>query len=671
MQKRQLLVTIVALILGVLTYIGSAIGIQSPTVLAHSFVIGSGPVDGSTVSTVPAAIHIYFNTPISPISTAQILAVQDGKLVDVTGSPSRVSPSNPRQLDTPIKTPDSTSQGSYEVRWVAVSTTDGHTTNGLIGFNVGFSSTGLSGTPTPGPITSNNLDGTGGIRVFDFINILSVAWDWLVLMALTFWIGFLIAERLIFARMDRTLALLESTRKQSLSLQGLCLAVLLIGEVVTLILRSVRLDKTLDGNVHLDTLLQLITQTNYGTLWAIRILIIVIALGLLRWTNRSIPTLPMTIQGQRALTRSDALRARTTQELPTGTPKTPTKEQLERAQAAPMLSLSQHYTPLWLLLAGALLLTRVLSGDAAQILQPRISAVTFDWLYALAQGIWFGGCAYLGYILLPLLSALDRDRHADTLLAIQRRFTPFYIASIGILLVSGLFLSEASISNIQQFLSDSYGRTLLVKIALTLIVFALALYTLFGPGRKLTRQALLLPVVGADLPVRRVRQTSLENTGRNLKLMVSVQSWLGAGILLCMALLSFYAPPIVFPNIDYTTTTATQTTPQAKTQTKQAGDLSVSLQVDPAKVGSPNIVILQINDSGGKSVSNATVQLTTNMDIMDMGTAYATINGGNPTYKATFTEAQAFSMGGNWDIDVSIQRPGQATVQTRFKVLLT
>ena len=68
---------------------------------------------------------------------------------------SHVASNNPQELDTPLLT--QLPEGSYTVRWTALSTTDGRATHGVIGFNIGHSSTGLPGQVILGPSTSNIL----------------------------------------------------------------------------------------------------------------------------------------------------------------------------------------------------------------------------------------------------------------------------------------------------------------------------------------------------------------------------------------------------------------------------------------------------------------------------------------------------------------------------------
>ncbi len=130
---------------------------RTPVALAHAFVIGSDPVDGSTVSSAPAVVRIFFNEAIGPGSVAHVFA-PDGHVVDA--APSSISRTDPRELDTPLATPGSLPQGGYTVRWTALSDEDGHTTHGVIGFNV-LAAGGREGPRSPGTRKGQSLDKSG------------------------------------------------------------------------------------------------------------------------------------------------------------------------------------------------------------------------------------------------------------------------------------------------------------------------------------------------------------------------------------------------------------------------------------------------------------------------------------------------------------------------------
>ena len=324
---------------------------------------------------------------------------------------------------------------------------------------------------------------------------------------------------------------------------------------------------------------------------------------------------------------------------------------------------------------GLILLTLALSEDVTQLAQAHVSAVILDWLFLVAQGVWFGGAAYLGFVLLPLLPTFEPELHARSLVTLIQRSTPLIAGSIVVLLVSGLFLAETSLSSVQQFFTDPFGRALLVKIMLVAVMLLVSAYTLFFLTPQLRRQVLLVHVVNTEMPARRTRQAALERNERRLKVTTRSLAYLGAGVLLCAAFMSFFAPPIVFPAIDYTNGSSTNTAPSTTNtqviQTKHTGNLTVSLQVIPARVGYATTVIVTLSDSNGNPITDAQIQININMVTMNMGTASATIKSGDPTYVAVFNKDETFSMPGLWDIALKIQRPNQTPVQESFQVTFT
>ncbi|MGH2480994.1 MAG: copper resistance CopC family protein, partial [Ktedonobacteraceae bacterium] len=251
-----------------------------PTAEAHAFVIGSDPIDGSTISKAPAVVWIFFDAPIASNSQAKVYTFPPGGPASgllVNAGQSSINAHNSRELDTALLPASKLPLGGYEVRWSALSLTDGHTTGGLIGFNLGQSSLGVSGVPLLGPSTSNY------VPQLSLQGILAVAWDWLVLLALFFWIGILVSEYFIIPRAAPA-HFLTQTRKRSASLQVLCLAALLAGEVINLVLRATTFTSTVGNNgISLDMLNWFALHTTYGWLWLVRVGLLALALLLLGW----------------------------------------------------------------------------------------------------------------------------------------------------------------------------------------------------------------------------------------------------------------------------------------------------------------------------------------------------------------------------------------------------
>lgn len=672
-----------------------------PLAAASAFVVGSDPVDGSTISTLPSIVRIYFNAPVASLSQAEIYAFPPGGSANgelVNARHSIINTTNTRELDTPLLAASKLPEGSYEVRWTAVSLTDGRTTNGLIGFNLSQSSSGLAGTPTLGPSTSNNFP------QLDLQGILSVAWDWLVLLALLFWVGILVTDLFIIPRSSPEVFQLLS-RRHSRSLQAFCLGALLAGEVVNVILRATSFTQMLgQGGIDPDVLTTLIFSTSYGYFWLTRVVLLLLALTLLWWFRyrtsqpQDVASRPATSKrlGQLrqqarmeasaelpAITRSLPVPARS-QARVTGavvtnaspargnTSSLPRPNGDAEAHELSLRELSPWALVSWLTLASLLILTLALSNDVIQLVPLPISAGIFLWLTLAAQAIWFGCLAYLGITVFPILPVSDPDHHAEILVNILKRATPFVLFAIGVLLVGEVFLSEATIHASSQLIDTPYGVALLFQLSLLVLALLFTCYLLFFLLPHLQRQTVLLPVVDAELPARRTRKFALSRTTAVVRRVLHALTGLAAVALVCMALMNFFAPPVVFPAVNYAALVNQSSTgngASSASQTQRAGNLSVTLQVLPGRVGVANTIILSVSNAQGKAVTNATVKLRLDMEIMNMGTTSATAQESNTVYIATLKAGQGFTMAGSWTVQVEIDQPGQQPVQLSFQVM--
>jgi Cu(I)/Ag(I) efflux system membrane fusion protein len=99
---------------------------------------------------------------------------------------------------------------------------------------------------------------------------------------------------------------------------------------------------------------------------------------------------------------------------------------------------------------------------------------------------------------------------------------------------------------------------------------------------------------------------------------------------------------------------------------KKAGDLTINFETQPAKPKlGENVAKLKIRDVKGNPVPNATVNVAFAMSMPGMApgqTAAKHVKDG--VYEARINLAMA----GPWEITVSVQRPGQKSVQERFTV---
>jgi methionine-rich copper-binding protein CopC len=98
-----------------------------------------------------------------------------------------------------------------------------------------------------------------------------------------------------------------------------------------------------------------------------------------------------------------------------------------------------------------------------------------------------------------------------------------------------------------------------------------------------------------------------------------------------------------------------------------AGGMTVTLTVDKTSAG-PRALTATFADSSGAPITDATVQFSAQSLDMDMGIAQASATMTSPgQYAGTVN----MGMGGNWQVDVGVVRPGQPEVVIRYTVALT
>ena len=152
-----------------------------------------------------------------------------------------------------------------------------------------------------------------------------------------------------------------------------------------------------------------------------------------------------------------------------------------RASVARMLSLCA---------LGGVGLALASSGHAATA-SPRWLMSSAVFLHGVSLAFWIGA-------LLPLVDTLRRPGTATT--AVLLRFSRAIPYAVGALVLSGVLLAIVQVAHIDAMWSTNYGRVLSIKLALLVVLFALALWN---------RVALTPRVVGGDAPAHDTMRRSI------------------------------------------------------------------------------------------------------------------------------------------------------------------
>jgi copper transport protein len=137
--------------------------------------------------------------------------------------------------------------------------------------------------------------------------------------------------------------------------------------------------------------------------------------------------------------------------------------------------------------------SHVLTGHAAASTGSTMWLATIGQLsHFAAAGIWFGG-------LLALLAALDPRDPARALPAI-RRFSNAAAVCLGLVVASGLLRGIEEVSSWQEAVATDYGRALLAKVAITIVIAGLGAMNRWRTvGLAATTTRPLARIAGAEL----------------------------------------------------------------------------------------------------------------------------------------------------------------------------
>jgi copper transport protein len=205
---------------------------------------------------------------------------------------------------------------------------------------------------------------------------------------------------------------------------GVGLILVFVSNILLLTAQTIRIESS-----PLDIL-----QTNFGTMWIMRMAITVILLGIWFWMDK--------------------------------------KKTISGINQIPMLVLS-------LLLIG----TSSMIGHGAA--SGEIPAIVLDYIHNFVAAVWIGGIIYFTFTLLPSLLPLDELKREHMTLVLIPRFSIAFIIAVGIVIISGPTLMWFLESNVNLITESTYGKLIILKIVIAAIMVGFGGYIQFRIQKKL------------------------------------------------------------------------------------------------------------------------------------------------------------------------------------------
>ncbi len=127
------------------------------------------------------------------------------------------------------------------------------------------------------------------------------------------------------------------------------------------------------------------------------------------------------------------------------------------------------WVPYGAVVAVGLLLTPGLAGHAATE-GGALFGLALDVLHIGAAAVWCGGLAVLAALLAPGLHA---DERPDEFVRIASRFSAYAFAAVVVIVATGTVQSVRQVGSVYALFNTVYGRTLLVKVGLVIMLIIL------------------------------------------------------------------------------------------------------------------------------------------------------------------------------------------------------
>jgi len=283
-----------------------------------------------------------------------------------------------------------------------------------------------------------------------------------------------------------------------------------------------------------------------------------------------------------------------------------------------------------LLAAAAVLLVPGLAGHAAQT-APRGVSLLLDWVHLASGSLWLGGL--LGLIVLA--AALPPELRVAGLSTCVPRFSNVALASVALLLASGIGATIVHLPLLAALWQTSYGVAILVKIGLLAAAAALGAVNLLRTKPQLVAAR---ERVGLGDPAVTLLRRS-----------IGAETVLVSGAVLAAAVLSSLAPPPAA--LAEASSNLATVGPGRVASVVHTNGYALQVLVSPNTVGTVDSFGLRISRNG-RPVRGANVTLAFDMLAMAMGhLEYQLVE----TAPGLYTRrAPALVMAGRWSLEFSI-----------------
>ncbi len=289
--------------------------------------------------------------------------------------------------------------------------------------------------------------------------------------------------------------------------------------------------------------------------------------------------------------------------------------------------------------AGFLVVSPGLAGHASTQ-EPVWLLFPSDVLHVAAMSVWAGGLAALVLLLPVATRGLDRDEDRSTILTDSLlKFSAIALVCVALIAATGTIQSIIEVNSFTAFVDTAFGRAVLIKIVLFLVLVGLG---------AINRRRIIPALVG-----RRDRKESPGGAGVRVRNNLRLEVVLVTIVLAVTAALVSYPPP------------STGTTGPVSGSVMAGPDL-LEYTVDPARTGSNEVHVYLFDNETGAPVEIEAFELSFSLPDSDIAPIEADVRKSGPGHYVA--PAAQLAVKGDWEAQVAIRLSKFNEVLAGFEV---
>ena len=258
------------------------------------------------------------------------------------------------------------------------------------------------------------------------------------------------------------------------------------------------------------------------------------------------------------------------------------------------------------------------------------------------MSVWFGGLALLAYALPAATRRLDGADRPALLAAALMRFSPLALTAVVVLTVTGVAQALVYLDSFTNFVDTAFGRALLVKIALLLMLVGLG---------ALNRQR-MLPTL------QRIVERKETSTG---KVGLALRRSIRAEVLLLVAVLGTTAVLV-----NTVPSGSEMAGPESGNVIAENGDFRIEYTVDPAAPGANELHLYLFSEADGSQFDPEEVTAEASLPDGNIGPIPVDLTKSGPGH---YTGLSApFGVQGDWQVVVHVRTSRFDQTNLEFEV---